>query len=454
MSTMYDTVVLGSGPGGYEAAVTIAELGGNVAICEQDKIGGVCTNYGCIPTKALVSSIETLEKITNSSSFGISVNDVKIDFPAMQKRKDRIASIMSKGVEKVLIDAGVEIIKAHGKIISPTEIVVENTSSPRFLKTKNIVIATGSIPFVLPHIHLDSNILTSDDLLTVQEIPDSLLIVGGGFIGMEWGCIFAHLGTKVTVVEMLPHILPLEDQEIVSILQASLVKKNITFLTESRVLSTTSEHDHVITEIETKTGKQQIKTTKVLIAIGRKPRLDTSWQTIALQYSEKGIAVDEHMKTNIPGIYAIGDVTGKIMLAHVASRQAVVAAHTILGKPKTIEYSAIPNVVFTLPQVASVGLSEQQAKEQTIPYRVGRSFFIENGKARAMGEREGMVKVLINEKQQIIGVSMIGAEVTDLIAEATLAVAQKLTLEQVVSTVHAHPTLGELFHQSCAQVHA
>ncbi len=442
-----EVVIIGGGPGGYVAAIKAAHLGLKALLVEKDKLGGVCLNWGCIPTKALVSTAELLNNLQRAGEFGIQVKDYSFDFSAIMKRKDMITQRLSSGVGQLMKANQVRVIKGEGQIIEPGTVEVTGTAGEKeIIKTKNIIIATGSKVMRLPIPGIDTEgVITSNEALSLSELPSRMLIIGGGVVGIEFAGIFKALGVEVTVVEMLPRILLPIDEEIARRLTQLLKRKGIEILTDSKVKAIKKNHQNLEVLISTTDGEKKIETEKVLLAAGRVPELgNIDVQGLGIELDKGAIKVDEKMRTNIPGIYAVGDVVGKIMLAHVASREGIVAVENISGKEVLMNYKVVPNCVFSMPEVASVGLTEEEARKENDNIKVSKFPFMANGKALGMGETEGMVKIIANaDTSELLGFHILGAHASDLIAEGTLGLSMKATAFEIVNTIHAHPTLAE-----------
>jgi dihydrolipoamide dehydrogenase len=431
-----DAIVIGGGPGGYSAAIRIAQLGGKVVLIEKSKIGGVCTNRGCIPTKALNTCAEFLERIERADKFGLELT-VKVDFEGIFKRKDRIVNSSVRGLETVLKSYGVEIVNGKGTIIDKNHVKVNG----KVIEAENIIIATGSIPRDLPHLRADGEyILSCNQIIELREIPDSLVVIGGGVMGTEFGAIFHHLGSKVTIIEASPHLLRREDHEISKELERILKGKGIQVLTNSRVTKINTRSKFV--EI----GDKKIHCDKILLTVGLIPNFNPEELSKVGIDHDKEIKVDCKMRTNIKNIYAVGDVIGGVMYAYVASAQGIVAANNIMGVDTDMDYKLIPKCIFTIPEISSVGLKEEEAKEKYGKIKIGKYPMCANAKARIRGETHGFIKVILEDKtNKIVGVHMIGCRVEELIGEATLALRLGLKVEDVINTLHAHPTLYEAF---------
>ena len=442
-----NVVIIGGGPGGYVAAIKAAHLGLKAVLVEKDKLGGVCLNKGCIPTKSLISTAEVLNHIQRAGEFGIQVKDYSFDFTAIMKRKDLITRRLSSGVEQLMKANQVRVVRGEGQIIEPGKVeVLDADGQKEIIKTKNIIIATGSSVMKLPIPGLDvEGVITSDEALSLSELPSRMLIIGGGVVGIEFAGIFRALGVEVTVVEMLPRILLPIDEEIARRLTVSLKRKGIEILTDCKVKEIKKTNQNLEVLVSTSEGEKKLETEKVLLAAGRVPELgNIDVQGLDIELDGRAIKVDEKMRTNISGIYAVGDVVGKIMLAHVASREGIVAVENISGKEVLMDYKVVPNCVFSMPEVASVGLTEEEARKEIDNIKVSKFPFMANGKALGMGETEGMVKIIADgDTLELLGLHILGAHASDLIAEGTLALSMEATAEEIINTIHAHPTLAE-----------
>ncbi|WP_277995593.1 dihydrolipoyl dehydrogenase [Desulfitibacter alkalitolerans] len=448
---MYDIVVLGGGPGGYVAAIRGAQLGARVALIEAGEVGGTCLNKGCIPTKAMIASIDKLEAVKEAGEYGIEVDGYKINFHKLQERKSQVVAQLVKGIHFLIKKNKIDYFKGYGYFLNENEIQVRSDDGEQTIAGKNIIIATGSEPLLFDAFNYDGvNIITSDEALELTEIPESLLIVGGGVIGCEFATIYAALGTQVTIVEALPHVLPMVDKDIAMRLQTFLKKKGITIKTKTMIKELTASSGSV----KAVTDSGELKAKKALISVGRKvASRGFGIENTGVELGSRGeILVNKKMQTNIPNIYAIGDVTNKILLAHVASFQGIVAAENIQGKEVEMDYDVVPNCVFTKPEVASVGLTDDECAKEGIPVKVGKFNFIANGKAVAMGETDGMVKIIAREEDDVIlGIHIIGPHAADLISEASIAIHNKLTLKDITEVIHAHPTLSEAVMEAAEQ---
>jgi len=447
-----DIAIIGGGPGGYVAAIKAAHLGLKVVLVEKDKLGGVCLNWGCIPTKALVSTAELLNNLQKAKEFGIQIKDYSLDFSAIIKRKEMVTRRLSFGVQQLVKANRVRVVKGNGKIInSETVEILDTEGKKELVKAKNIIIATGSKVMRPPIPGIDNEgVITSDGALSLKELPSKMIIIGGGVVGIEFAGIFNAFGVDVTVVEMLPRILLPIDEEIVQRLVNVLKKSGIKILTNCKVKEIKKNNSHLEILISTAEGEKRLETEKVLLAAGRIPEMgNINIQELGIELEGKAIKVDQKMRTNIPGIYAVGDVVGKVMLAHVASREGMIAVKNIAGKESLMDYRVIPNCVFSMPEVASVGMTEKEAEKKYHNIKVSKFPYMANGKALAMGEIDGMVKMIADgETNKILGLHIFGAHASDLIAEGTLGLSLGVTAEKIAVTIHAHPTIAETIYEA------
>lgn len=447
-----DLVVIGGGPGGYVAAIRAAQLGVKVALVEEDKVGGTCLNRGCIPTKALYKNAQIIHTLKKSSDFGIQLDGFKLDMMKVQERKQDVVDRLCTGVGQLLKGNMVEVLSGKGSIVDRSTVaVIDASGSTQLVKAKNILIATGSVPSRIPVVGLDlPGVITSNEALELNFAPKSMVIIGGGVVGIEFAGIFQSFGTKVTVVEFLPRILPPVDEEIVKRAAIYLKKKGIKIETGIKVKEIVQGNDGLRVLAEGKGGDQAYSGEVVLVSAGRSINIEgLNLDEVGVSYERGGIKVNSHFETSVPGIYAIGDVIGGQMLAHVASDEGKAAVENIFGLEGHINYDAVPSCVFTFPEIAAVGLTEEEAKKRGISYLVSKFMFAANGKALTMGESDGLVKVLAEEKtKKVIGVHILGPHASDLIHEGALVVEHGLTVADIGRTIHAHPTLAESFHEA------
>ena len=444
----YDLLILGAGPGGYIAAVRGAQLGLSVGIVEKDELGGTCLNVGCVPTKMLLGATELLDELAVYKKLRIMDGAIQVDLSALQRRKDQVVRAFRKGIERLLDTHGVEVLRGFGRITDEHTVEVElEDGSKEGLRFQHLIIATGSSPFIPRGIEVDgTRVLTSDHAIALAEAPTDLAIIGGGTIGCELATYFRRLGTKVTMVEMAPQLLPGEDSEIAKALSSAFARKGIEVRLNARVERLTSDTGGVVCALS---EGEEIHFERAIVCIGRKPNTaGIGLDRIGL--TDGGpVSVNEWMETAIPHVFAIGDITGKMMLAHVASRQGVVAAEHIAGADVWMEYHAVPGCVFSSPEVFDVGLTGEAARKQGLEVRTGNSPLAINAKAQASGDPTGFVKLVAEkESRRIVGVQGIGHHVTALAAEAALAIQQGLTVEAFGKTIHPHPTLSESLHEA------
>jgi len=439
----YDIIIIGGGPGGYPAAIYAAKNNAKVAIIEKEELGGTCLNKGCIPTKTFIKSAGLYNDIKSSQQFGITTEGVSFKWDKILNNKNKVVRGLTNGVQTLLKSNGIDIYKGKGTLIDNNTVKIEGNNNEIITGT-NIVIATGSKPATIPVKGSDlSGVITSDEALDLENLPESLAIIGGGVIGVELGYVFRTFGVDVTIIEMLPEILPRQDADAIKVVKDSLQKIGIKILTETKLLGIEKAGEMLKVNFDTKNGQDSIIAENVLISAGRKSEIDVI-NGLSIVTDKQGIVVDEYMRTNISNIYAIGDVTGKVMLAHVATHQALVAVKNILGKETKMNYNIIPSCIYTNPELASVGLTEEEARINYGSVRVGLFPFAASGKAKTIGETDGFVKIICDEKyNEILGVHIVGAHATELIAEACLAIKMECTAEELADTIHAHPTLAE-----------
>jgi len=447
---MADVAIIGAGPAGYVAAIRATQLGAAVVLIEKDEVGGVCLNRGCIPTKALLESANLLSKIAKARRYGISVGDVSVDISSIMERKNTIVKRIVSSTRRLVESYDIEIVKGTATITGSREVTVTNSSSVKKIGANNIVIATGSEPAFLRVPGLErTRTLTSDDVLAVEDLPRNLLIIGGGVIGVEFACIFKRLGASVTIVEIMPQLLLGEDEEMASFLQHLLEEEGVNVLTNAQVAKIEEKSDGTTVVVATRNGEKTLTTEAILVAVGRVPKTD-GLGLGDIRVDERGrIIVDKRMKTSVSNIYAVGDVVGRYMLAHVASAEAIVAAENILGTTVEMDYRAVPRCVYTSPEVASVGLTEKQAIASGHKTTVGRFSFLSSSRALTLSEDRGGIKVVADANSgEILGIHMIGPEVSEMIHEAVLAMKLEATVHDVADMIYAHPTLSEALKEA------
>jgi len=452
-------VVIGGGPGGYVCAIRAAQLGADVTVIEKKHMGGTCLNVGCIPTKVLLHSAEMYKAMKEESqSLGIRADNLHMDWPILQKRKDSIVGQLVGGVETLLISNNIEKIIGEGKFISNKQInVTTPDGKTKMIEFDKAVIATGSevTRISLEGVDLDG-VITSDEALSLEEIPESMCIIGGGVIGSEFASIYSSFGTKVTIIEMLPEIVATMDDEVVGILKNQLIQSGVELYTKTKVESIKKDNNRLVVNTSSENGKKSFTADKVLLSIGRRPvTKNLGLEDIGVKLDRGAVVVDRRtMQTNIGNIYAIGDCNGGVLLAHVASAEGVAAAEDMMGKASQIDFKTTPYAVYTRPELAAVGLTEKEAKNQGYEVRTGRFPLYANGKALIMGEFNGIVKFVVDAKtDEILGIHMAGPRATDLIAEGALALRLEATVDEIITTIHAHPTVGEAMHEAAHSVH-
>ncbi|MCB2154063.1 dihydrolipoyl dehydrogenase [bacterium] len=452
----FDVAVIGGGPGGYVAAIRAAQLGFKTAVIDRDRLGGICLNWGCIPTKALLKNAEVYDHIKHGGDWGITCKDLQFDFSKIVKRSRGVADKMASGIDFLMKKNKVTAIHGAAKLKSKTRIVVDGKDGKKEVEAKNIIIATGARPRTLPGVEIDrKTIITSREAMSLDKQPESLAIVGAGAIGIEFAYFYAVLGTKVTVFEALPTILPVEDRECSAIVAKALKHRGIDIRTGVFVDSVkTQKGGAEVTFKKGKDGKPEtLKAEKVLMAIGVQGNVENiGLEEIGVKTERNHIVVDEHYRTSVAGIYAIGDVVGAPWLAHVASAEGVHAIEHLKGmNPHPIDYSNIPGCTYCQPQVASVGLTEEACKDKGLEYKVGKFPFRASGKAVAGGDPEGMVKIIFGKKYgEVLGAHIVGTEATEMIAELGLAKSLEATSEDIHHAIHAHPTLSEAIMEAAA----
>ncbi|MHC1782964.1 MAG: dihydrolipoyl dehydrogenase [Anaerolineaceae bacterium] len=451
----YDVVVIGAGPGGYVSAIRAAQLGLKTAVIDKQWLGGVCLNVGCIPSKALLKNAEVAHTLRErGKDFGFSFDNLKLDYSAAVKRSRQVSDRLVRGVGFLMKKNNIDVHMGAAKITAPNKITVTGSDGKtEDLVAKNIIIATGSHSTPIPGVTVDGErILTYQEAILQTSMPESVVIIGAGAIGVEFATVWNSYGAKVTIVEMLPRILPLEDEEISQELGKLFTKNHIDLLTGHKVQSIIAGKKGVTVKVSGEEGEKTLEADQALVAIGFRPNTkDLDLETIGVELTERGhIKIDERMATNVPGVWAIGDVTGQLLLAHVASAQGIICAENIAGaETTTLDYTMMPRATYCSPQVASFGLTEAQAKEKGYEIKVGRFPFQANGKALGLNDYAGFAKIITDAKYgEILGAHLIGPEVSELLPELTLAQRMELTAAEIARNVHAHPTLSEVLMEA------
>lgn len=454
---VFDILVIGSGPGGYVAAIRASQLGFKVGIVEKENLGGVCLNWGCIPTKALLKSAQVFNYIQHAQDYGISVKDAKADFDAVIKRSREVANGMSKGVQFLMKKNKIEVIEGFGKLTKDKKVEVTHNGQKSVHEAKHIILATGARARELPNVKIDGNkVIEYRKAMTLEKQPKSMVIIGSGAIGVEFAYVYASMGTKVTIVEFLPRIVPVEDEDVSKELEKIYKKLGIDVYTSSSVESVDTKGAGCKVLVKTPTGNLTIDCDVVLSAAGVVTNLEGLGLEEAGVATDKGkVLVDDYYKTNIPGIYAIGDIVKGPALAHVASAEGIICVEKIKGlHVEPLDYGNIPGCTYCTPEIASVGYTEKAAKEAGYEIKVGKFPFSASGKASAAGAKEGFVKVIFDAKYgEFLGAHMIGLGVTDMIAEVVAARKLETTGHEILKTVHPHPTMSEALMEATAQAY-
>lgn len=445
---VYRLAVLGGGPGGYVAALRAAQLGHDtadfrIALIEERQLGGTCLNRGCIPTKAMLDSVHVLTLARRAEEFGVKAANVEADLGKMRERWEQITATQRKGVEGLLKRAKVEVIAGRGVLRDKNNIVVKGEGGERLVTADKIILATGSEPFKLPGFDFDGkSVITSDDALHMESIPAGILIIGGGAIGCEWAGIFSELGSQVTVVEMMDQLLPSMDGDLAKELLKSFKRAGIKVYLKTKVESVETGPAGLTATLS---GGEKIRIERVLVSVGRKLNTDNiGLEAVGIATERKAVLINDHCRTSVPNIYAVGDITGKLLLAHLASAQGEVAAENALGRDSTIDYKVVPSCIFTHPEIGSVGLTSEQAGKEGRNVKSAQYPFRPLGRARTLGALDGMFKIVADaETGEALGVHIIGASASDLVAEAGLALRLQARVQDIAETIHAHPTLSE-----------
>jgi dihydrolipoamide dehydrogenase len=450
----YDAIVIGGGPGGYVAAIRLGQLGQKTLVVERESMGGVCLNWGCIPSKALIYATGLVDKVRHAEALGIKAKDIEVDVAAMQKWKEGIVKKLTTGVTSLVKSAGGSVVMGNARITGAHTVLVEQSDgrTESYVGRKGIVVATGATPIHIPGFTVDGKVvITAKEAVSLREAPKTLVLIGGGIIGLELGMVYQKLGTKVIVVEMLPRLLTGVDEDLMLVVQKRFVAAGGELLLGARAKGARVKGGSAEVEVEHEGGTRTIACDKVLVAVGFRPNSKGfGLEDFGVKLDERGhIAVDDQLRTNVAGIYAIGDVTGAPYLAHRAMKQGEVVAEVIAGKKSACDYRAMPSAIFTDPEIATVGLSEEEAKRKGRAVKIGRFPFAASGRALALAETVGHVKAILDaESDEVLGVGIVGPEASEMIAEATLAIEMCAYAEDVALTVHTHPTLAESMNEA------
>ncbi len=443
---MKEIIIIGAGPGGYESAIRAAQLGAKVYLVERDEVGGTCLNRGCIPTKALYRNAEIIHTLHQADAFGIEMDHFNINLDKIRSRKEQVVSDLVGGIVQLLEANGVELVRGIARFENANTVVVSTPDGERTLTADHIIVATGSKPIQIPIPGADHpGIFTSNEMLELKEIPKRLLVVGGGVVGIEFAGIYRMFGSEVTVIDFAPNILPFLDADLTKRLAMSLKKMGIAIDTKVAVKAIVENNGVFTVTAEDKKGEKIYEADAVLMSVGRAPNIQgLSLEAAGVAFDKKGITVDAQFRTNVENIYAIGDVNGLWMLAHVASHQGIEVVERLLGEEPHIDQSVVPSCVFTFPEVASVGATETELEAKGVEYQSSKFMFAANGKALSLGEGDGFVKVL-EVDGKIAGVHILGPHASDLIHEGALAISKGMTVADIAGVIHAHPTLSEAF---------
>jgi dihydrolipoamide dehydrogenase len=456
VAATYDVVILGGGTGGYVSAIRASQLGLKVAIVEKDKLGGTCLHRGCIPSKSLLRSAEVYSHAKRMDSFGVEVSNVTLNFQKVQERKQTIVNQLYRGVQYLMQKGKIHVLEGYGEItdafstsMNLAEVTITKAREKQVVTAKHVIIATGSAPRDIPGFAIDGKTtLTSDHALQLEKLPSSIVIVGGGVIGIEWASMLIDFGVEVSVVESMDRILPQEDPDISKEMQKILKKKGLKIYTSAKVQDVVTVSDGVQVSIEIRGKVKEFEAEKLLLSVGRKANIDSiGLENAGIEVVNHVIQTNEYYQTSVPHIYAIGDVIGGLQLAHVASHEGIIAVEHIAGQnPSPMNYQGVPKCVYSHPQTASVGLTEQEAQEQGFSVKVGKFPFTAIGKALVNGEAEGFAKIIFDEQtKQLLGVHMVGPNVTDLISEAGLATFLETSQMNFAHAIRPHPSLSEIF---------
>ncbi len=459
MSQSFDLCVIGAGPGGYVCAIRAAQLGLRTALVEKDAaLGGTCLNVGCIPSKALLESSELFHAARSKlAAHGVQVGSVSLDLAAMQARKARIVKELTDGIAGLMKKNKVSVLRGRGELVGPTRVAVTGPEGAREeLEARAICLATGSVPIALPFLPFDGKrVVDSTGALDFDTVPTHLCVIGAGAVGLELGSVWRRLGAQVTVVEMMPQIVPFADGQMAKTLQRALKEQGLELKLKTKVASAVVDAEGVtLTLVDAKDARSELRCDRVLCAVGRRPLTEgLGLERVGVEREGARVKVDASLRTSVPSIYAVGDLVQGPMLAHKAEEEGVAVAELVAGKPGHVSYESIPNIVYTHPELAAVGLSEEQAKERGLEYRLGRFLFRANGRAKSLGEEEGMVKIIADAKtDRLLGVHIVGPRASEMIAEAVVAFELHASAEDLARTVHAHPTLSEIVKEAALAV--
>jgi dihydrolipoamide dehydrogenase len=457
-----DVVVIGSGPGGYVAAIRAAQLGKTVICIEREKLGGVCLNVGCIPSKAVIHASTVVDRLGHAAEMGVTTGAVHVDIAKLIAWKQKVVERLTGGIGVLFKTNKVEHVVGTAKFVGPTQVEVTTAAGTEIIEGTDVIVATGSRPVELPAFKVDGkHVLGSTECLEIAAIPKKVLVIGGGYIGLELGTFLRKLGTEIVVVEFMKSLLPGQDPDCVDVVHRELKKRKVEIHLESAALRyeplppNDERPGGVRVFVKTPKGEKTFDVDWVLSTVGRKPNSDgIGLEAIGVKVEKGFVVVDEKRRTNVPHVYAIGDVAGQPMLAHKASREGIVAAEVIAGLPSAADYRVVPAVIFTDPEVGSVGMSEEQAKAAGFEPIVGKFPFSVNGRALSLGETAGLCKIVADKKTDLVlGVHIVGPEASNLIAEATLAIEMGARVEDIAATIHAHPTLAEVMMEAAEAVH-
>ena len=457
MAERQDMVIIGAGPGGYVAAIQAGRMGAKVTLIEKAELGGLCLNWGCIPTKALLASADIIERISQAQEFGVVPAGYSLDLARAMERKDTVVKQLRAGVETLVTNAKATIRRGTGRLLPSGNVLLQpkDGGPAEEIESRSVTIATGSTEARLNIPGIDQEgILTSDDMLLLREVPKSLLVIGGGAVGVEFADMFRRFGSEITLVEMMGNLVPLEDREMGVALRRALERKGIKVLVNSTVSGIEDIDGQKVATVVSNGSEQKVTAEKVLVGVGRWPLTEgLGLEELNITMNRRAIAVNEKMETSRPGIYAIGDVVGGYMLAHVASEEGIVAVKNIMGTPTKVDYHSVPRCIYTSPEIAAVGMTEEQAQETGHKTKIGRAFFRASGKGLASGETEGLVKIISDERYgEVLGVHIVGAHATELIGQAVLAIQMESTAEDLAHQIQAHPSLSETIMEAARRI--